>query len=348
MFNRKIQANPELRFDPVNCDWVVIAEGRNKRPEDFVLEKKAVAENGDRDCPFCQIEKTIKPILVFSHNQKMALDEKTAQVPADWTTIVIPNKFPAFWPAKKIVAQTEASFYRRISAVGFHEVVVMKNHELSLAQLSLSEIKELVDVYQERFWALSKEKLINYISVFHNHGQSAGASLNHPHSQIIATSLVDSDLQKPFFNAAKFFQERKTCLFCLMNQKESKLKKRIVLANKDFLAVCPFAPKSNFEVVISPKQHSPYFEAITEEEKNSLAEIFKIVMTKIHHGLANPDYNFYLHTAPCDGGDYPFYHWHWTIRPKTSVAAGFEIGTRMEIITIAPEKAAAYLRKVKV
>jgi UDPglucose--hexose-1-phosphate uridylyltransferase len=130
-----------------------------------------------------------------------------------------------------------------------------------------------------------------------------------------------------------------------MNEWEKKINKRVVSENEDFIAICPFASKTAFEVIISPKKHFSYFERIIEKEKFGLAEIFQKTMKKIYRGLQNPDYNFYLHTAPCDGQNHEYYHWHWTILPKTSVWAGFEIGTKMEISTIEPEKAAEYLRK---
>jgi UDPglucose--hexose-1-phosphate uridylyltransferase len=128
---------------------------------------------------------------------------------------------------------------------------------------------------------------------------------------------------------------------------EIKEKKRIVFENNNFLALCPFASKTAFEVIITPKKHLSYFENITEEEKKDLAEALRLVLKKINKALGNPDYNFYLHTAPCDGEKHNYYHWHWTILPKTSTWGGFEMGTRMEISTIEPEKAAEYLRKQK-
>ena len=130
-----------------------------------------------------------------------------------------------------------------------------------------------------------------------------------------------------------------------MNEWERKAKKRIVFENKDFLVICPFASKVAFQMIISPKKHSPYFEKITEREKESLAQAFQIGLKKLYKGLNDPPYNFYLHTSPCDKKKYPFYHWHFTILPKTATWAGFEMGVRMEISTIEPERAAEYLRR---
>ena len=122
---------------------------------------------------------------------------------------------------------------------------------------------------------------------------------------------------------------------------------KIIFENKDFLVICPFASKAAFQVIVTPKKHYPYFERISDDKKFNLAEAFQAAMKKLYKGLSGPAYNFYLHTAPCDGKEYPYYHWHWTILPKTAIWAGFELGVRMEISTIAPEKAAEYLRKQK-
>jgi len=253
----------ELRFDIVSGDWVLIATGRAKRPEAFAIGEKKKIRISRKECPFCHIGSQEKPILIFSRGKKI---EKAV----NWTTIVIPNKYPALAPDRK----------------------------------------------------------------------------PHPHSQIITTPLIDVDLRKALYYSKKYFYENKKCLYCQMNNWERRVKKRIVFENNDFLALCPFASKSAFEVIISPKFHSPYFEKITEEQKLGLAEAFQVVMKKLKSALNDPPYNFYLHTAPCDGRDYSFYHWHWTILPKTSIMAGFELGARIEISTIQPEKAAEYLRKV--
>ena len=130
-----------------------------------------------------------------------------------------------------------------------------------------------------------------------------------------------------------------------MDEWEIQSKVRVIFENDEFLAVCPFASKTAFEVIVSPKQHLPYFEKITEKEKWLLAEAFQVALKKLYTGLNDPAYNFYLHTAPCDGKNYNFYHWHWTILPKTATQAGFEMGTQMEISTIEPEQAAEFLRK---
>lgn len=345
MANYKNKKFPsELRFDIISRDWVIIARGRAKRPEAFKIQKKEKEKISKKECPFCKIDPSIPPLLIFRKLKEINLN----QIQKSWTTIVIPNKYPALLPAKKLEIQKEGKFYRKLRGVGYCELVVTKDHKKHFPEFELWQVKEIFDAYQKRYLQLKEKPFVNYISIFHNHGREAGASQPHPHSQIITTPLIDVDLKRALLNSKNFFLKTKKCIYCEMNKWEQKIKKRIVFENELFLAICPFASKSAFEVIISPKFHSSNFEEIGEKEKWQLAEVFLIVMKKIKNALNDPPYNFYLHTAPCDGKKYPFYHWHWTILPKISIPAGFELGTKMEISVIEPEKAASYLRRQKI
>jgi UDPglucose--hexose-1-phosphate uridylyltransferase len=328
----------ELRFDLVSKDWVVIATGRARRPETFAQERK---ENGQKDiikekqaCPFCDMKNQASPILERK-------DEK-----GKWKIVVIPNKFPAFSCGHSFHERKDGP-YRIMDGIGFCEVVVTRDHERQMAQFSTKEIREVLDVYQERYLDLMNEKMINYISILHNHGKEAGASVAHPHSQIIAHSLIDPDLKRSLTGSSVFWKKHKEkkCVHCLMLDWDKKSGERIVFENKKFRVVVPFTSRIAFETRIYPIAHRAYFERIEDDEKDYLAEAFQAALSKINKGLNNPPYNFFLHTAPCDGKNYDHYHWHWEILPKTSVWAGFELGTGIEISTIEPEKAAEYLKK---
>jgi UDPglucose--hexose-1-phosphate uridylyltransferase len=341
--NKEIKFPSELRLDMASQDWVVIATGRAKRPETFKKEKDKEDTILKKDCPFCQIQKQEIPRLV-SVKGKFFDFNGWGSLPKDWTIIVVPNKYPAFFPNPKLDKKMEGGIYQTMNAVGFHEVVITKDHKKNIGQFSIEQVKEVFDIYQERYLVLMREKFVNHISIFHNHGKTAGASIAHPHSQIITTPLIDVDLRKALSSSRFYSKEEKKCIYCRMNDWEMKVKSRIVFENKNFLVICPFASKTAFQTIISPKKHLSYFEQITDGEKWELAEAFHSAMHKICKGLNNPDYNFYLHSAPCDNKKHDYYHWHWTILPKTSTWAGFEIGTRMEISTIEPEKAAEYLK----
>ncbi|UZE93176.1 MAG: DUF4921 family protein [Candidatus Nealsonbacteria bacterium] len=333
----------ELRFDLVSKDWVVIATGRGKRPEAFKKKKRTEIKMLRKDCPFCNTETQEPPVLVYFKGKKVFF--KKGEFPEEWSTLVIPNKYPALLPYSKLKKKREGKFYQTMNAVGFCELVITKDHQKHFPHFNTGRVKEVFDVYQERYLSLMNKRFVNYVSIFHNHGVEAGASQPHPHSQIITTPLIDIDLKNALLNSERYFKKNKKCIYCEMNNWERKVRKRVIFENKYFLAICPFASKAAFQVIVSPKQHSVYFERTNEEEKWYLAEAFRASMRALYKGLSDPAYNFYLHTAPCDGKSHPHYHWHWTILPKTAIFAGFEIGTRMEISTIEPEKAAKYLKK---
>lgn len=338
--NSEVKFPAELRSDPLARDWVIIATGRGKRPETFKKERRKKIIPPKRNCPFCRITKGEKLLLIFNQGKKI----KENKIPENWTTIAVKNKYPALIPSTTLNEKAN-DFYRRMDGVGYHEVVIFRDHQKSLGLFSVEEFKEVIDAYQERYLDLMNEPFVKYISIFHNHGQEAGASIFHPHSQIMATPVIDPDLNRAVLNSKKYFEENQKCIYCAMNEWDRDKRERIVFENKEFLVICPFVSKSAFEMIITPKKHLPYFERTSDEEKRCLAEAFKEALFRLYKALNDPPYNFYLHNAPTDGKNYDFYHWHFTILPKTATWAGFELCTGIEISTIEPEKAAEYLRK---
>lgn len=328
-------SSSELRQDLVSGAWTVIATGRAKRPDDFKSKKDQKPNENGGDCFFCDTTKQAKPVLVYEKSK------------GDWTLVVVPNKYPAFDYSKKLDRRTEGPF-SVVNGVGYHEVLITRDHTKHIALMSTAQVMEIINAYQERYLNLMNKRFVDYISIFHNHGKEAGASVNHPHSQLIAMPVIDPDVYRSLNGSDNYWHQNKECVHCVMIDWEKEDKKRIIFENKDFIAFCPFASRSAFEVRIYPKFHAPYFERITPISKIQLAEALRIVLAKINAGLDNPPYNFFLHTAPCDGKDYPHYHWHFEIMPKTSIWAGFELSTGIEISTIEPEKAAEFLREQKI
>jgi len=328
----------ELRFDLVSKDWVVIATGRAKRPEMFKKEKEKFIEDPKKACPFCKIETQQRPTLIYVNGKKKPVLSK------DWTLAVIPNKYPAVVAGDSLNERAEGP-YQKMDGIGFHEVVVTRDHSKDMSLMGAERVKEVMDAYQERYLDLMNEKYINYISIFHNHGKRAGASITHPHSQIMAIPVTDPDIENSLINSRRYWEFHEKCLHCEMIKWDREDGRRIVFENDDFIAVCPFASRMAFTVRIYPKAHSSYFERVNNEQKKALAEVFSSVLSKLRKALGDPSYNFFLRTSPCDGKDHNHYHWHFEILPRTSIQAGFEFGAGIEISTIEPETAAEYLRK---
>jgi len=344
----KKQFPSELRFSLISGDWVVIATGRGQRPDTFKKERRIKKVMPKKDCFFCNI-KTQEPPTLISRQGKLKTcfydnGNKKPLIPKDWSIIVIPNKYPAFTRQGGLDIR-KRGLHNLMNAYGTAEVVVTRHHTRQIAEFNLEEIKELIDVYQARYVDIMKEPHINYISIFHNHGVEAGASVAHPHSQIIAMPVIDPKIKRSLRGAKDYFKHHKKCGHCQMNKWDREHSERLIFENEEFLVVCPFASKTAFEISITPKEHLPYFERISDAQKKLLAEAFFVAMRKLNKGLIDPPYNFYLQTAPCDGRNHDYYHWHWVIAPKTATMAGFEMSTGIEISTIEPEKAAEYLKK---
>ena len=331
--NKKTQPT-ELRQDLVTGDWVVIATGRAKRPEDFAAQKRATVEDDpNKVCFLCHPEETgqEKDVLIYKKED------------GEWSLRVFPNKYPAFARSQTPRSYEEGPYFA-MDGTGYSEVIVTRDHARQIALLDKMEIAEIIDAYQDRYIDLMNKKSVNYIEIFHNHGKEAGATAIHPHSQLWAIPVISPYIKSELDGAENYHRSNKKCAYCTIVEWETEHKKRMVFENDNFLAFCPFSSRAAFEVWVTPKKHKPYFERITEGEKIELAEALQNSIGKIYKALGDPAYNFYIHTSPCDGKDYPHYHWHIEILPRTATWAGFEISTGVEISTIQPEAAAEYLK----
>ena len=328
----------ELRQDLVSGDWVLIATGRGKRPHSFVKEKRLKLEQPISKCPFENPQAT-------GHGEPLLIYYKKGELKKEWSLQVIKNKYPAFGPGDCSTTFKEGP-YTLMDGAGFHEIIITRDHYKHIHSLPFEKVEEIIKAYQERYLDLMNRQCVNYISIFHNHGREAGASIPHPHSQLIAFPVIPADIRRSLKGSKEFRKKHKRCVHCLMLKWE-KEEKRNIFQNEHFIAYAPFVPRTAFELRIFPRKHKSNFERITKTERKYLAEALSVTLGKLYKRLKDPPYNFFIHTAPCDGKDYKFYHWHIEILPKTSIWAGFELGTGIEISTIEPEEVAKFLRKVK-
>lgn len=337
----KIDNNSELRQDVVTGDWVVIAKKRRERPKSHQMNKPAWSKEeipGPENCPFCHPEESgqEKDVLIYEDQQ------------GEWTTRVFPNKYPAFKPLEKNerVRHQQIGPYFLMDGVGYHELIVTRDHYKQMADLNELQVAEVLDAYQSRYLDLMNRKFVSYIEIFHNYGREAGGSVFHPHSQLMAIPVVSPYINLELKGAERYERQMGDCIYCAVLDFELKDRSRIVYENEKFVAFCPFASRRAYEVWVMPKEHNPYFERMTDEDKMAAAEVLKQALRRIKLLLNDVAYNFYLHTSPCDGRDYHFFHWHFEILPKTSTWAGFELSTGIEINAVSPEQAAKELREV--
>ncbi|HUT96332.1 MAG TPA: galactose-1-phosphate uridylyltransferase [Candidatus Paceibacterota bacterium] len=325
----------ELRQDLVSGDWMIVATGRAKRPNSIIGGRKKF-EQKISDCPFenPQITGHGEPLLIYGKKNK-------------WSLQVIKNKFPIVGRGQCPISYREGP-YTVMRGVGFHEIVITRDHKKHLALMSIEKVAEVLKAYQERYISLMSHQCVNYVFIFHNHGREAGASIPHPHSQIVALTILPSDVKRSLNSAKRYYKEHHKCVHCKILKCEEEEKSRCVFRNKYFAVFSPFVPRVNFELRIYPRKHQSNFEEITEAERMSLAEALYQALYRLYKGFKDPAYNFFIHTAPCDGKDYKYYHWHIEILPKTNTWAGLELGTGVEVITIKPEDVAKFLRSFKV
>ena len=235
--------------------------------------------------------------------------------------------------------------YPSYKSLGYHEVIIIKNHKMDLRKMPISLWDELLYNYQKRLEIHYKNPSVEYSLIIHNHGDRAGASIVHPHSQIMASAVMPTRIKKELSNSKKYFKHNRHCIFCDLIKQELASKERLVFENDSFLAITAYAARFPFEIWVMPKHHQADFLTVNKDERIQLGQILGRVFATLDQKLKDPDYNFYIHTAPCDKGNYDHYHWHLVILPRISVWAGFELGAGIEISTIEPEKAAEFLRK---
>lgn len=331
---------PELRKDPVLGRWVIISTERAKRPKDFKAtpEKKVISP---KSCPFCPGNESATPPEIFAYRA-----EDTKPNTPGWTLRVISNKFPALLIEGDISRRGEG-IYDRMNGIGAHEVIIeTPDHEADLADLELTLFKNVIYAYQQRINDLKNDPRLRYVMVFKNFGAAAGASLEHSHSQLIATPVIPKRVTEEMDGARRYFEYRDRCIFCDIVVQETKDRKRLITENNSYILICPFAPRFPFETWILPRTHVSNFEEATPQQLDDLASILKDCLMRIKKALNVPPYNYIIHTTPITLKGIEFYHFHLEIIPVLTHIAGFEWGTGFYINPTGPEESASYLRNI--
>jgi UDPglucose--hexose-1-phosphate uridylyltransferase len=226
---------------------------------------------------------------------------------------------------------------------------------LQLEQQPNDGISRVLEAYKVRVSDLLHDARFRYILVFKNHGKEAGATLGHPHSQLIATPVTPINLKEKLVGAMQYYAFKERCVYEDILRQEVREGTRLVYENSGFVAFCPFAARFPFEVTILPRRQSAYFNEIHADEIPLLADALKVVLLKLAKALNEPQYNFIISTAPARYA-HPGYwqtiehdfRWHVEILPRLTLIAGFEVGTGFYINTTPPEEAAKYLRETPV
>jgi UDPglucose--hexose-1-phosphate uridylyltransferase len=332
---------PELRQDPVTGRWVVISSERRQRPNEFRLQRHEVARDGE--CPFCPGREDLTPPEVLAYR-----DSGLSNGPG-WDLRVVPNKFPALQVAGQLdCASAGDGMFERMNGIGAHEVVIeTPDHQKTLASMTDVEIERVLSAYRERVRDLRQDSRLRCILPFKNHGGPAGATLEHPHSQLIALPIVPVFVREEIEGARRHYLLKERCVFCDMVREELAKGARIILENADIVALAPYASRFPFETWLLPRHHGARFEDAVPHEYASLARLLRELLRRVNAALDSPSYNLIFHTSPFSEDTTDFYHWHLELLPQLSKAAGFEWATGLYINPTSPEEAARVLREAR-
>ena len=331
---------PELRKDPIVNRWVIISSERGKRP----IKKINSGEKRESQefCPFCEGNEKYAPNEIFS----ISSNHREKDTPG-WDVRVVPNKYPAL-QIEGDINKRGIGLYDVLNGIGAHEVIIeTPKHNLTMPQMTTEHVKKILITYRERIRDLKNDIRLKYVLIFKNHGREAGATLDHSHSQLVALPILPKRVLEEMLGAKKYYEYRDRCIYCDIIAQELYSHDRIIIDERNFIALSPFAPRKPFESWIVPKKHSAHFISISDEELSSLADILLEVLKRISISLSNPPFNFILHTSDFKNSENDYYHWHIEIMPVLTTIAGFEWGSGFYINPTSPEEAARFLKNVR-
>ena len=350
--------SPEFRRDPVTGRWVVIAPERSLRPIALEGSEARHRHDGDhRPCPFCPGQEHDTPHEVLAIRAPGTLPDGPG-----WRLRVVPNKYPAVkaepnpltpFPGREGGLKAPPfsgeglgrGLLESAPAVGRHEVVIETPHHVAdPTHLPDDQFRDVLLAYRDRLLTLADDPRLHYATVFKNVGAEAGASLGHTHSQILATPIVPEAIRQELDGANEYHTGTGRCVFCDALRHDLANRARLIAETPHFAAAAPFASRFAYEMCVLPKEHASRYESLTAPLAAELALLLKRVLRALDAVLAEPAYNWFLHTAPLRSAELPHFHWHLEILPRTSRPAGFEWGAGCFINAVAPEAAAAELR----
>ena len=337
----------ELRHDPLSKRWVIIANERSRRPEDFAEVADTRDESGF--CPFCPGSEDKTPAEIAAIRPAGG----AANGPG-WEVRVIANKYPAL-SIEGTLDRQGVGLYDRMRGVGAHEVVIESpQHDLHMGDMEVGALEGVIGLCQERMRDLGRDARFKYVLLFKNHGMAAGATLRHPHMQLIATPVTPRAISVELDSAREHFHLKERCIFCDMLEQEIAARDRVVTLDEHFAVLAPYASRFPFELMILPRRHSHAFTEEPQPTVAALARVLKETLARLKSVLRDPPYNFVMHSGPNTEtlvrrrhywDTLPFdFHWHIEILPRLTRVAGFEWGTGFYINPTAPEEAAAFLR----
>lgn len=331
--------NSQIRQNRLTEQWIIYAPDRGDRPNDFEQEGTSGSDDDalsfDPNCPFCPGNEDTLTEIVSEHMN---------ETHSHWQTRVVPNKFPVLTPNDG-QHRKQDGLNLSMSGYGHHEVIIEHpHHDIDIADMNDNEITTVIETYHQRYIASTQENKNMLTIIFRNHGERAGTSIKHPHSQMVSTGIVPNHIRWRENVAQHYFDTWGSSLMGDILEQEKRLGKRIVDENDSFICFVPFAAEVPYEMWIVPTQQQASFGSINEKGKVELALLLRDSLKRLQNSHNNPDYNYIIHSASHYKAEEPHLRWFVQIRPRIITPAGFEIGSGMLVNPSLPENDAQVLR----
>lgn len=309
--------------------WVVIAGERAQRPSDFLPRRLPVEDDPLRPCPFCPGRGGGLPPVV-----------EKIDTAGNWEVRVVPNLYPAFSGNEPMVVTHLGPVFTQAPASGVHDVVVLaRDHNVSWADIGPDHSALIMSAIQERMREHSAIPGLRYSQAVVNSGREAGASIEHPHGQLLSMPFIPGEAANELAGFARF---QGNCLLCAVMEAEAEATHRIVYADDRVVMICPFWSGTPYEMLIVPRAHEIHLHDAADDDLAAMGRTVQVALSSLRSRLGDVAYNLMFHSAPFrTKADF---HWHVHVVPKISTRGGFEMGSGVLINVVPPERAADDLR----
>ncbi|MFA6136583.1 MAG: UTP--glucose-1-phosphate uridylyltransferase [Sulfurimonas sp.] len=338
----------EIRYNRLEDSYVIIAPERLHRPDYMAWSR---GDENTRSCPFCEGNEAVTPpeIYAIRDNGSFA-DEK------GWHTRVIANLFKAVQIEAPYILKHEGA-NKVWDGFGAHEIIVdSPKHLISMSEWSQTTYFNWLKTIQTRVRDLRNDQRLAHISIFKNHGVSAGASQSHPHTQLIGLPIIPKNIQRKYERIYSHYMNSGRLLIDDIIEEERKDGRRIVMESDSFIAFCPFASEHPFEVMVTSSTLPSEIDKIEDSKLEELSKLLHELFLRLEVQLGNFDFNISISIAPMHkpfatdinfSNINPTCRFNIRITPRIYRHGGFELLTSTMINPVEPERCAQLLRESK-